>query len=145
MKTDIHPKYVECTATCACGATFKTRSTKEKITVETCSKCHPFYTGKEKLLDSTGRVERFRKKYGSAKPKQKKTVAEQLAARAKSKDEKKFIAGQEADHTGRRKEKAAAKAKPADKKPAAKAADKQPRERTAKANPEAKAEDKKEQ
>ena len=79
MKAKIHPKYVECTATCACGATFKTRSTRETISVETCSQCHPFYTGREKLVDTAGRVERFRKKYDGVKPKKKKTVAQALA------------------------------------------------------------------
>jgi len=66
MKEKIHPKYVECTVTCGCGETFKTRSTRPKITVEICSKCHPFYTGKQKLVDTTGRVERFIRRYGGA-------------------------------------------------------------------------------
>lgn len=65
MKEKIHPKYVETTVTCGCGETFKTRSTKEKINVEICSKCHPFYTGKEKFVDTAGRVEKFRKKYAA--------------------------------------------------------------------------------
>jgi len=64
MKKDIHPEYKEATITCACGEVIQTRSTKQRITVEICSKCHPFYTGKQKLVDSAGRVERFRKKYG---------------------------------------------------------------------------------
>ena len=64
MKTDIHPDYKEITATCACGNTFETRSTTDTIHVEICSACHPFYTGKQKMLDSAGRVERFNKKYG---------------------------------------------------------------------------------
>ncbi len=64
MKEGIHPKYVECTVRCACGYEFKTRSTKGKITTEICSNCHPFFTGKQKLVDSEGRVERFRRKYG---------------------------------------------------------------------------------
>ena len=64
MKKDIHPVYKEATVTCACGETFKTRSTKEKIMVEICSKCHPFFTGKQKFVDTAGRVERFQKKYG---------------------------------------------------------------------------------
>ena len=65
MKKEIHPGYVECTVTCACGNTFKTRSTKKEIRVEICSKCHPFFTGKQKFIDSAGRVEKFRKKYGN--------------------------------------------------------------------------------
>jgi len=65
MKKEIHPDYVECTVTCACGNTFKTRSTKKEIRVEICSKCHPFFTGKQKFIDSAGRVEKFRKKYNN--------------------------------------------------------------------------------
>lgn len=64
MKTGIHPKYLPCTVTCGCGAKFETRSTVEKIHVEICSKCHPFFTGKQKFVDTAGRVERFKKKYG---------------------------------------------------------------------------------
>jgi large subunit ribosomal protein L31 len=64
MKANIHPKYIEATVSCACGETFKTRSTKGDIRLEICSKCHPFYTGKQKLIDTAGRVERFRRKYG---------------------------------------------------------------------------------
>lgn len=63
MKEGIHPKYVEATVTCACGETFKTRSTKPEIRVEVCSKCHPFYTGKQKLVDTGGRVDRFKKRF----------------------------------------------------------------------------------
>ena len=63
MKKDIHPKYVEATVTCGCGETFVTRSTQEKIAVEVCGKCHPFYTGKQKYVDSAGRIEKFQKKY----------------------------------------------------------------------------------
>ncbi|MGB5133339.1 MAG: 50S ribosomal protein L31 [Steroidobacteraceae bacterium] len=65
MKTDIHPKYTEITVTCTCGNTFQTRSTLgTNLDIEVCSNCHPFYTGKQKMLDSGGRVDRFRKKYG---------------------------------------------------------------------------------
>jgi len=67
MKKDIHPDYVECRVTCACGNTFTTRSTRTEIRVEICSQCHPFFTGKHKFIDSAGRVEKFRKKYGNAK------------------------------------------------------------------------------
>jgi len=63
MKPGIHPKYYDVTITCACGATYKTRSTRKKINVEICSNCHPFFTGKQKLIDTAGRVERFRRKY----------------------------------------------------------------------------------
>jgi len=64
LKAGIHPEYKEATVTCGCGATWKTRSTKEKIVVEICSNCHPFYTGKQKLVDTAGRVEKFQNKYG---------------------------------------------------------------------------------
>ena len=60
MKQGIHPNYVDCTITCACGNVIKTRSTKPEIHVEVCSKCHPFYTGKQKLVDTGGRVDRFK-------------------------------------------------------------------------------------
>lgn len=63
MKPNIHPEYGEATVTCSCGATFKTGSTKKDIRVEICSQCHPFFTGKQKLVDSGGRVERFRRRY----------------------------------------------------------------------------------
>jgi len=66
MKKGIHPKYEEITVACACGATFVTRSTKSELKLEICSKCHPFFTGKQKLVDSAGRVERFQRRYGLA-------------------------------------------------------------------------------
>lgn len=67
MKTDIHPKYEEITVTCACGESFKTRSTHEgDLRVEVCSACHPFYTGQQKIVDTAGRVERFRRRYSAA-------------------------------------------------------------------------------
>ena len=64
MKKGIHPDYKEATVTCACGETFKTKSTKEEIVVEVCSKCHPFYTGKQSRASRAGRVDKFNKKYG---------------------------------------------------------------------------------
>lgn len=64
MKENIHPNYGEAVVRCACGETFKTGSTKKELTVEICSKCHPFFTGKQKLVDSGGRVDRFKKRYG---------------------------------------------------------------------------------
>ncbi|MBL7092265.1 MAG: 50S ribosomal protein L31 [Candidatus Omnitrophica bacterium] len=67
MKPKIHPEYKETTISCACGAVIHTRSTKQNIRVEICSKCHPLYTGKQKLVDSAGRVEKFRRKYGQQK------------------------------------------------------------------------------
>lgn len=64
MKAGIHPQYRRCVVTCACGNTFETRSTLGTLHVEVCSKCHPFYTGQQRLVDTTGRVERFKRKYG---------------------------------------------------------------------------------
>jgi large subunit ribosomal protein L31 len=64
MKKNIHPNYDEASVTCGCGAKFTTRSTRKTIGVEICSSCHPFFTGKMKFVDTTGRVERFQKKYG---------------------------------------------------------------------------------
>jgi large subunit ribosomal protein L31 len=63
VKAGIHPDYIDTTITCACGEVIHTRSTKAAIRVEVCSKCHPFYTGKQKLMDTAGRVERFQRKY----------------------------------------------------------------------------------
>lgn len=64
MKEKIHPKYNESTIACGCGNTVKTKSTSGDMTVEICSNCHPFFSGKQKLMDTAGRVERFRRKYG---------------------------------------------------------------------------------
>lgn len=63
MKDEIHPKYVDCKVICACGAEFKVQSVKPEVHVGVCSKCHPFFSGKQKLMDTEGRVDRFRKKY----------------------------------------------------------------------------------
>lgn len=63
MKPDIHPEYKICTVTCACGNTFQTRSTIGNFRIEICSACHPFFTGKQKLIDSAGRIEKFNRKY----------------------------------------------------------------------------------
>lgn len=67
MKPNIHPKYGKATVTCACGNTFETRSTVSDIRVEICSACHPFFTGKQKILDTEGRVDKFLAKYGMKK------------------------------------------------------------------------------
>ncbi len=64
MRADIHPEYHEVDVRCACGATWKTRSTKRELHLEICSSCHPFFTGKQKLVDTEGRVDRFRKRFG---------------------------------------------------------------------------------
>ena len=65
MRANIHPQYHEVNVRCACGATWKTRSTKKELHLEICSSCHPFFTGRQKLVDTEGRVERFMKKYGA--------------------------------------------------------------------------------
>ena len=67
MKAGIHPKYIDATITCACGNVIQTRSTRDNIHVEICSSCHPFFTGKQKLVDTEGRVEKFLQKYGLKK------------------------------------------------------------------------------
>jgi large subunit ribosomal protein L31 len=64
MRKGIHPEYMECKVTCACGHTFVTRSTVPEVQVEICSSCHPFFTGKQKYIDTAGRIEKFKKKYG---------------------------------------------------------------------------------
>ena len=71
MKQGIHPEYHEVTAVCSCGSTFTTHSTSKNLHVEICSVCHPFYSGKQKLVDTAGRVERFRQRYGLGKDKSK--------------------------------------------------------------------------
>ncbi len=70
MKKGIHPKYYNVTVTCACGNKFETRSTKPEIRLELCSACHPFFTGKQKLVDTAGRIERFQRRYGLQKNEQ---------------------------------------------------------------------------
>ena len=67
MKTDTHPTYVKAIATCGCGSTFETRSTTPELRVELCNVCHPFFTGKQRLVDSGGRAERFQRRYGARK------------------------------------------------------------------------------
>ncbi|MDD3581188.1 MAG: 50S ribosomal protein L31 [Desulfobacca sp.] len=76
MKKDIHPKYFQTTVRCACGNEFQTGSTQENIRVEICSKCHPFFTGKQKLVDSAGQVERFLRRYSKVQNKETEEVAE---------------------------------------------------------------------
>lgn len=74
MKPEIHPKYFKTKAICACGATYEIGSTKENIHVDICSACHPLFTGKQKLLDTEGRVQKFKKKYAGVTPRAKKPV-----------------------------------------------------------------------
>lgn len=79
MKADIHPAYQEIRVTCACGASFSTRSTrKDDLRLEICSACHPFFTGKQRIVDSTGRVERFRLKYGEVRSKRAERRAAEI-------------------------------------------------------------------
>jgi len=73
----IHPKYYEVEARCACGATWQAKSTKQELHLEICSACHPFYTGRQKLLDTEGRVERFTKKFGAQTSESRKAAAKQ--------------------------------------------------------------------
>jgi large subunit ribosomal protein L31 len=68
MKAKIHPEYVDCKVSCGCGNHFMTRSTRKEIHVEVCSSCHPFYTGKQKFVDTAGRIEKFNRKYAAKKP-----------------------------------------------------------------------------
>ncbi len=75
MKADIHPEYLEVTVKCACGNEVKTRSTSKDMHVEVCSACHPFYTGKQKLMDSAGRIEKFNRKYKKAPAEETKDAA----------------------------------------------------------------------
>ena len=85
MKPKIHPKYFETTITCACGNKIQTRATIKDLKVEICSACHPFFTGKQKLIDTAGRVERFRKKYQDFEKKKAEAKGEKPAAKAASK------------------------------------------------------------
>ena len=93
MKKDIHPDYKEAQVTCGCGNSFTTRSTREKIAVEVCSNCHPFYTGKQKFVDTAGMVEKFQRKWKGdaaqkaqaiANPPPKKTMAQKLQQMARA-------------------------------------------------------------
>ncbi len=72
MKEGIHPEYTKTTITCACGNVIETKSTKKDIKIEICSQCHPFMTGKQKIMDTAGRVERFKKKYAAGEEKKKR-------------------------------------------------------------------------
>ena len=82
MKQGIHPEYVECNVRCSCGNTWTTRSTKSEMRVDLCDKCHPFYTGTQKLVDTGGRVQRFADKFGGAAAAQLKKAEEAKAAKA---------------------------------------------------------------
>jgi large subunit ribosomal protein L31 len=91
MKPGIHPKYHDVEARCACGNTFKTRSTKPELHLEICNMCHPFFTGRQKLIDTEGRVERFTKRFGAQtlEGRKKQTVANKVAKTTKNTKTKK--------------------------------------------------------
>ncbi len=98
MKKEIHPEYQETRVICSCGETFMTRSTQKELKVEICSKCHPFYTGKQKFVDTGGRVERFQKKYGDIKSTPKAApVAEEKADEPKEQESKEENAAESQD------------------------------------------------
>ncbi len=80
MKEGIHPEYYETTVTCACGSQVKTRATVKNLHVEICSRCHPFFTGKQKLLDTAGRIEKFHRKYARKKASQGKDPSQETPA-----------------------------------------------------------------
>lgn len=90
LKKDIHPEYKETTITCACGNVIHTRSTKSNIRVEICSRCHPFFTGKQKLVDTAGRVERFRKKYGLDDSKEEKSSDQDPSVQKKEEENQSY-------------------------------------------------------
>lgn len=92
MRTGIHPDYVESKVVCSCGETFMTRSTKPELHIELCSKCHPFYTGTQKLVDTGGRVQRFSDKFGNAAAVVAKKEAEAREARQKAAEEAALVA-----------------------------------------------------
>lgn len=88
MKKGIHPEYVEAVVTCGCGNSFTTRSTKPKLTVAVCSACHPYYTGRQKFVDSAGMVERFQRKWASDEARRKAQEHRELRARRESPQER---------------------------------------------------------
>jgi len=113
MKNDIHPSYNLCEVTCVCGNAFQTRSIKPVIKVEVCNACHPFYTGKQKLLDTAGRVEKFNKKFAASDGKMVLVKAKKVVVKSVT-----------PKHTAKRKVLTSAPAKKADEKKAVKAAPK---------------------
>ena len=81
MKPEIHPKYFKTKAVCACGAAFEIGSTREKIHVDICSACHPLFTGKQKMIDAEGRVQKFKKKYAGVTPRAKKPAKKKKSSK----------------------------------------------------------------
>jgi large subunit ribosomal protein L31 len=92
VKPGIHPKYVEVEVRCACGNTFKTKSTKPDLHLEICSNCHPFFTGRQKLIDTEGRVERFTKRFGTVTAADRKKMDKDNKAAKATKSPKKAAA-----------------------------------------------------
>jgi large subunit ribosomal protein L31 len=108
MRQGIHPEYVEAKVTCSCGATFTTRSTQPELHVELCSACHPFYTGKQKFVDTGGRVQRFADKFGNAADKvAQKSAAEKEARQKAAEEAAEASRAARAERDGRKAEKAA--------------------------------------
>ena len=133
MKQGIHPEYVECNVRCSCGNTWTTRSTKSEMRVDLCDKCHPFYTGQQKLVDTGGRVQRFADKFGGAAAAQLRKAqeakaakaakaAEEAAAKKAAKEAKAAEKAKRAAEYAKKAEAEAAKA-PAEEAPAAEAAE----------------------
>lgn len=116
MKTDIHPKYEDATITCACGEVIKTRSTVKEMRVEICSKCHPIFTGKKKLLDTEGIVDKFKAKVDAASKLKEKSVGKTKKVRRKKQQAKHDINQIIAEQEERRRLREAEKKKEADKK-----------------------------
>jgi len=110
MKKDIHPEYGMTTVRCHCGHEFEAGSTKKNISIEICSQCHPFYTGKQKLVDSAGRIERFRRKYGDYLGKNKEEVKE--AVQEAVQEEVKEVVQEEAQEVVKKEAKKEAKKEP---------------------------------
>ena len=140
MKQGIHPDYVECTVRCTCGNTWKTRSTKSEMTVDLCDKCHPFYTGQQKLVDTGGRVQRFSDKFGGAAAAQLERAKAEKAAKAAKAAEAEAARKAAADSKAAEKAKRAAEyAKKAEAEAAKKAAEeaKEAESATVAAEPEA--------
>ena len=96
MKTDIHPEYVDCTVTCSCGNTFTTRATVAEMRVELCSECHPFFTGKQKLVDTGGRVERFNKRYSAVESASERKAKKQAERQERAEAEASEVAARKA-------------------------------------------------
>lgn len=123
MKKELHPNYVDCKVTCSCGNAFETRSTKPELRIDLCNKCHPFFTGQQKFIDTGGRVQRFSDRFGSAKEtvaareadKKAQRAAEIEAAEAKKREEREAKAAEKAKRAAEFAKKAEKEAKKAEK------------------------------